>query len=120
MILPSHQRLLGANMKTKYDVENELFTSLLNGDVYDFTWRMPSSLYEEELAELLYTWSVFKGRANFEGAINRHIQNMCNRIAEHVARMEGIDGDYVDEDGNWLDECDGYYENKKDNEAEKK
>jgi hypothetical protein len=106
------------NMNRKMEIEDELFTSLLNGDVYDFTDRIPKQLVSDELAELLYTWSVFKDSPSFNGSFTRHVQSMCARIAEHVVKIEGLGSDYVDEEGNWLEECDRYYDEKKDRQAE--
>jgi 1,2-phenylacetyl-CoA epoxidase catalytic subunit len=98
--------------------EREMYQEALNGGVYDVTAQIPKEWMEEELAELMYTWSVFKDSDKLNGALDRHIKQMCYRIADHNKKLKGLSGDYVDEEGNWLEECDRYYDEKKDRQAE--
>lgn len=100
--------------------EHQLYSEAINGGVYDVTAQIPKERMEEELAELLYTWSVFKDSDKLNGALGRHIKAMCYRIANHNKKLEGLSGDYVDEEGNWLEHCERMYEDRKDREAEKK
>jgi hypothetical protein len=102
----------------KYDIEDELLTNILNGDVYEVTSKMPKDMLENEFADFLYTWSVFNKSERFQGAMARHIHSMCQRIADHLSKIDGLDSNCVDEEGNWLEECDRYYDDKKDRQAE--
>ncbi len=96
--------------------EVEMYKEILNGGVYDVTTHIPKDLLEEELAELLYTWSVFKDSERFRGAMERHIKGMCARIADHMEKLEGLEN-YSKED-EMLEYADRWYDEMKDRKLE--
>lgn len=91
----------------------DLMKELNDGAPYDVTCHIKPENLEEELAELLYTWSVFESNpAKLQGAMRRHIEKLCERIAEEQMSCQ-------DKEAEWLDACDRYYDERKDREAER-
>lgn len=96
--------------------ETELYKEILDGGVYDVTKHIPKDTLEEELAELLYTWSVFKDSERFAGAMQRHIKVMCARIADHVENMEKLSKNYAEDQ--MLEYADHWHDEIKDRKLE--
>jgi len=101
----------------KYDNATKLLRHIYYGDVYEVTEQVPKSQLEEELAELIYTWSVFESNPEkLRAAMLNQIKSMCKRIAESSDCESASDEDF---ESRWLEECDRYYDEKKDREAER-
>ena len=101
----------------KYDNATKLLRHIYYGDVYEVTEKINKSRLEEELAELIYTWSVFESNPEkLRAAMLTQIKSMCKRIAESRDYEADSEEDF---ESRWLESCDRYYDEKKDREAER-
>lgn len=67
----------------RQEFEQMLISDLVDGNSYDITKYINPKYLEEELAELIFTWSTFeKDPVKLQGAMKRHLVKLVNRIVK--------------------------------------
>lgn len=67
----------------RQEFEQMLVSDLIDGHTYDITKYIAPKDLEEELAELMFTWSTFQSDpVKLQGAMQRHLVGLINRIVE--------------------------------------
>ena len=65
----------------RQEFEQMLISDLVDGNSYDITKYIKPQDLEEELAELIFTWSTFQSDpVKLQEALKRHLVGMVNRI----------------------------------------
>lgn len=65
----------------RQEFEQMLVSDLVDGNSYDITKYIKPDQLEEELAELMFTWSTFQSEPfKLQDALKRHLVGMVNRI----------------------------------------
>lgn len=65
----------------RQEFEQMLVSDLVDGNSYDITKYIKPEQLEEELAELMFTWSTFQtDPVRLQEALKRHLVGMVNRI----------------------------------------
>jgi hypothetical protein len=67
----------------RQEFEQMLISDLFDGNSYDITKYIKPTELEEELAELIFTWSTFQSDPQrLQGAMKRHLEKLVNRIVK--------------------------------------
>lgn len=65
------------------EFEQMLISDLVDGNSYDITKYIKPTDLEEELAEMIFTWSTFQSDPiKLQGAMKRHLVGLVNRIVK--------------------------------------
>lgn len=65
----------------RQEFEQMLVSDLVDGNSYDITKYIKPDQLEEELAELMFTWSTFQSDpVKLQDALKRHLVGIVNRI----------------------------------------
>ena len=80
----------------RQDFEQMLISDLVDGNSYDIVKYIKPQDLDEELAELMFTWSTFQSDpVKLQEAMKRHLVGMVNRIvvAQNLPEWEPTEED---------------------------
>jgi hypothetical protein len=65
----------------RQEFEQMMISNLVDGDSYEITRYIDPKYLEEELAELIFTWSTFQtDPQRLQEAMKRHLVGLVNRV----------------------------------------